>query len=120
MEAQPITLETILYVFRLLVAIVAGITAIIAIVKWITQIHDRNKKLDGYEKDIAEVKTAIADLQTDMEAKMQCMRTEQLIITDSILAILDGLGQLNCNGPVTEAKNHLLEYINERAHDGKQ
>lgn len=116
MEAQAITLETVLYIFRLLVAIVAGITAIIAIVKWITQIHDRNNKLDGYEKDIAEVKHSIEELKTDTDAKMQSMRAEQFIITDSLLAILEGLGQLNCNGPVTEAKERLIEYINERAH----
>ena len=119
MESQAITLETILYIFRLLVAIVAGVTAIVAIIKWITQIHDRNRKLDGYEKDIADVKNSIEDLRTDTNAKMQTIMAEQLIVTDCILAILDGLGQLNCNGPVTEAKNHLVEHINERAHDGK-
>ena len=119
MEAQAITLGMILDIFRLLVALVAGVTAIVAIIKWITQIHDRNKKLDGYEKDIAEVKHSIKELKTDTDAKMQTIMAEQLIMTDSILAILEGLGQLNCNGPVTDAKNRLVEYINERAHDGK-
>ena len=114
---NAITPNGILLIFQAIISLVAGITAVIAIIKWITQIHDRNKKLDGYEEKIAEVQKAIEDLKLDTDAKMQALRAEQLIITDSILAILEGLGQLECNGPVTEAKNKLVEYINERAHD---
>lgn len=113
----PITLQSIMYIFEFLIAVVAGVTATIAIIKWITSIHDRNKKLDGYEDSISEIKKSIDELKSDTDAKMQAIRSEQLVITDSLLAILDGLSQLNCNGPVTDAKNHLVDYINDRAHD---
>lgn len=114
---NPITPNGILLIFQAIISLVAGVTAIVAIIKWITQIHDRNKKLDGYEEKIAEVQKAIEDLKLDTDAKMQTLRSEQLIITDSILAILEGLSQLDCNGPVTDAKNKLIEFINGRAHE---
>lgn len=113
---DPITLQSIMYIFEFIIAVVAGVTAIIAIVKWVTSIHDRNKKLDGYEDSISDIKKSIEEMKADTDAKMQALRAEQLIITDSLLAILDGLGQLNCNGPVTEAKDNLVDYINDRAH----
>lgn len=115
--SEPITGEMIMHIFELIIAIVAGVTAVIALLKWITQIHDRNKKLDGYEKEIEEVKKSIEELQLDNDAKMQALRAEQFIITDSLLAILEGLHQLHCNGPVTEARDKLIDYINDRAHN---
>ena len=115
----PITLQSIMYIFEFIIAVVAGVTATIAIIKWITTIHDRNKKLDGYEKDIADIKMSIETLRSDTDEKMQAMRKEQLVITDSLLAILDGLHQLNCNGPVTDAKDKLVDYINDRAHNSE-
>lgn len=115
----PITLQSIMYIFEFIIAVVAGVTATIAIIKWITSIHDRNKKLDGYETAIDDIKKSIEEMKADNDEKMQAIRSEQLIITDSLLAILDGLGQLNCNGPVTEAKDNLVDYINDRAHNSK-
>ena len=113
---QPITASLIFSILELIVALVAGGVAIKAIITWITSIHDRNKKIDTYSSEIDNVKAAIKDLKDDNDTKMQVIREEQCIITESMLAILDGLGQLDCNGPVTEARDRLTLYLNNSAH----
>lgn len=113
---DPITLEVIFRVLECIVALVAGIVAIKALLNYITSIHDRNKKIDTYATEIDVVKASIKDLKDDNDAKMQAIREEQYIMTESIFAILDGLHQLNCNGPVTEARDNLTVYLNNSAH----
>ena len=106
---EPITLQSILTILGLIVAIVAGVTAIGAIIKWITGVHDRMEKWDGYEAQIKE-------MQTDVEARLQEIRAEQCLMTSSMLAVLDGLKQLNCNGKVTTAHDDLEAYLNDSSH----
>ena len=113
----PFTMNGILSVFAVIVAIVAGITAIIAVIKWITGVHDRMKTWDGYAVQIRDLEARMTDRQTDIEAKLQEIKAEQYILTSSMLAVLDGLKQLNCNGNVSRAYNDLEQYINEKAHD---
>lgn len=69
-----------------------------------------NKRLDDIEKKIE-------DNHTDTEAKVQEVRAEQMFQMELFKAVLDGLGQLNCNGPVTEMKERLDKYLNEKAHE---
>lgn len=109
---EPITLQGILSILGLIVAIVAGVTAIGAIIKWITGVHDRMQKWDSYEKQIS-------DLKTDVEARLQEIRSEQCILTSSMLAVLDGLQQLHCNGNVTKAHEALEKYLNDSSHGQK-
>ena len=52
-----------------------------------------------------------------MRFSLQQIRTEQCELTGAMLAVLEGLIQLNCNGPVTEAHNKLTQYLNDQAHD---
>jgi outer membrane murein-binding lipoprotein Lpp len=113
---DPITISLIFRVLEGIVALVAGGVAIKALLNCITSIHDRNKKIDTYATEIDTVKAQIKDLKDDNDVKMQAIRDEQCIITESMLAILDGLHQLNCNGPVTEAKDNLTLYLNNSAH----
>lgn len=113
---DPITLQSILTMLGVLVAIVAGITAIIAIIKWITGVHDRMQLWDGYQKQISDLEARMTDRQTDIEAKLQEIKAEQCILTSSMLAVLDGLQQLHCNGNVTKAHSELEQYLNEQAH----
>lgn len=56
-------------------------------------------KLDKRDKEIDEMKSEL------------CMHTFVL------LAVLDGLKQQGCNGPVTEAREKLQKHINKMAHD---
>ena len=109
----PITFNGILIVFGTVVAIVAGITAIIAVVKWINSIHDKFQHWD--EQDMK-----IEQLQTDINAKLQDIKTEQYVLTSCMVAVLDGLHQLGANGKVTQARESLDEYMIKATHEMKK
>jgi hypothetical protein len=49
-----------------------------------------------------------------LEESTKCRKEESGILLKSTVAILDGLIQMNCNGPVTLAKNELQEYLFKR------
>lgn len=98
---QAITINQILAVMGIIVAIAAFISASMALYKYITDAHDRAQKWDEYDQQIKAVKD------------------EQCMLTYCMMATLDGLNQLGANGKVTEAKNKLDKYINEKAHDHK-
>ena len=42
---------------------------------------------------------------------MQELRSNMIILTETMRAVLDGLHQLNCNGKVTEASEKLDAYL---------
>lgn len=64
----------------------------------------------------AKTDSKLETMQTAIDAKLQQMSSELCILTYSNLATLEGLKQLNCNGPVTEAKEKLEKYLNQQAH----
>lgn len=109
----PITLQLILTILGVLAAIVAGVGAVIVIIRWITGAHDKMQKWDSLEQ-------VVKDQQIDTNAKLQQIRTEQCMMTDAMLAVLEGLMQLNCNGPVTEAHTTLTKYLNDQAHEPRR
>ena len=105
----PITFNGILIVFGTIVAIVAGITAIIAVIKWINAYHDRCQKWDSYDMKIE-------DLKKDINGSLREIKDEQYVLTNCMLAVLDGLQQLGANHGVTEAYKDLAKHINKEAH----
>ena len=113
----PFTMNGLIAFFAVIVAIVAGITAIIAVIKWINGVHDKMKSWDNHAVQIRDLEARMTDRQADIEAKLQEIKAEQYILTSSMLAVLDGLKQLNCNGNVSRAYSDLEQYINEKAHD---
>jgi hypothetical protein len=68
------------------------------IVKWC------NGRLDEIQKEMA-------DNHTDTEAKIQEVRADVIILAESIRAVLEGLIEQGCNGPVKEAKDKLDHYL---------
>ena len=90
---------------------------IMEIIKTLNDRHDHEQKWDNWETKFKELEGQISDNYCDTEAKIQELKTELAIQTECMLAVLDGLGQLNCNGPVTEAKNELIEYLKDKAHE---
>ena len=106
----PITFNGILAVLAIIVGVVAGITAIIAVVKWINNAHDRAKKWDEYGMQID-------DLRKDIKSNLREIKDEQYVLTNCMLAVLDGLQQLGANHGVTEAYKNLANHINKEAHD---
>lgn len=84
--------NTIITASALLAAVIAILGALFAAYRW----YLRQNKQDD---DIKEIKSEL------------CMHAYVL------LAVLDGLKQLNCNGRVTEAQDKLSKHINKQAHD---
>ncbi len=87
--------------------------------KWNSINPDLIKKdiTDKYDAIINNLNKKIDDNHTEVNAKLQEVKAELFLLTECTRAILDGLKQLNCNGPVTEAKHKLDIYLNEKAHD---
>ncbi len=84
--------NTIITASALLAAVMAILGALFAVYRWYLK---QNKQ----DEDIKEIKSEL------------CMHAYVL------LAVLDGLKQLNCNGKVTEAQDKLSKHINKQAHD---
>ncbi|MCM1530133.1 MAG: hypothetical protein NC093_09090 [Alistipes sp.] len=83
-------------------AVAAIVTAVYAVARWF-------QKQEKQSIDIEELRKKEAD-------DIQSMKDEQCLISYAMLACLDGLKQLNCNGAVTEAHNKLQKHLNKRAH----
>lgn len=142
---STITFEMLIKLAGIIAAAWAFYKIIMEIVKAITNRHDREQEWDKvsdlenimiekYKEDqkkkwreydskiehtneqIVKVNESIADLSIDTDAKLQEIKSELCILTESVNAILDGLKQLNCNGPVTEAKEKLDAYLIGQAH----
>ena len=68
---------------------------------------------------IAAVVKFFARQKTQTE-EMREIRHEQTIICYAVLACLKGLGELGCNGPVTEARKMLEKHLNKAAHGNEK
>lgn len=82
--------------------------------------EERDKIYERYDNKLGEMETKIDDNHADTEAKLQEVRSELLILTDCMAAVLDGLHQQGCNGKVSEARENLDQYMRNRAHSGGQ
>ena len=70
-----------------------------------------------FNKRLDEIELTISDNHTDTEAKFQEVRAEQMFQMELFKTILDGLGQLGANGPVTIMSEKLDNYLNQKAHE---
>ena len=82
-----------------LTALAATITALGVIFGAIFAVHKWFLKQEKQDKDISAIKQ------------------EQAILTEGILACLQGLREQGCNGPVTAAITKIEAYINAKAHE---
>lgn len=87
-----VTIDTIVQIGALLTAIGGIVAAIATMLKW----FERQKLQDA---DIKEIKE------------------EQYVLSTAVLACLNGLKQLNCDGDVTTAHDKLAKHLNKKAHD---
>lgn len=69
-----------------------------------------NRRLDDIEDKIQEN-------HADTEAKVQEIRAEQMFQMELFKTVLEGLGQLGANGPVTTMSEKLDDYLNKKAHE---
>ena len=55
--------------------------------------------------------------QKNQDREIDHVKTEMGVICYGVLACLDGLKQMGCDGNVTQAKNDLEKYLNKTAHE---
>lgn len=84
--------------------------------KYDNKLSELEEKMD---RDNEELTKVIEENKTDSEAKMQELKIELFVQTECMRAVLDGLHQLKCNGPVTQARELLDTYLSGSAHDIK-
>jgi hypothetical protein len=97
--------DTIIKIAAVLGAVIAIGTAAYGVIKWF-------QKQEKQSVDIEELRKKQAQ-------DIKELKDEQCLISYAMLACLDGLKQLNCNGAVTEAHNKLEKHLNQRAHGQK-
>ena len=113
----PITPDGIFTFLGYLVAFVGGISAIGLLIRWITGAVKKKMQYDDYGAKIQALDKKIEDNKNDTDAKLQEINSGMAILTSSMLAVLEGLQQLKCNGPVTTARDNLLNYLKDAAYD---
>ncbi len=98
-----ITFDTIINAAAVLGAVVSIAGIVYGIIKWFQRQNNSPAEIEKlkevHDKDIRELKDELCEL------------------TFAMLATLNGLKQLNCNGQVTEAYNRLSKHLNKQAHD---
>ena len=129
---QTISLQTLIECAVIIGAAWGFYKIIMEIIKAITTRHDKEQAwtkatedLEKTRKDITEkydsrldeLENLINDNHTDTEARMQDIKASVMLLTSSVLAILDGLKQQGCNGKVTEAKDSLEKYLMDKAYE---
>lgn len=123
---QTITIDFIVKAGLTFIGFWGFLKVVLEVVEAINKRHDREQKWDDYSENLEkernkiyekyderlyEVEKQIANNSTDTDAKIQDIKVEITILTKSMSAILDGLIQQGCNGPVTEAKKNLDEFL---------
>ena len=106
--------------WQTLTAIAAGLSAIgviSATVAGIVRFFDRQKAQDTDLVSLREKhEEDIAALRAEAVEHHKAMMAEQKILTQGVLACLEGLSEKGCNGPVTKAIGLIKTHLNEEAH----
>lgn len=122
----------------IIASIAGGVAVIVKILKYYGEQRDFKQKCESYADEISELNKKIdkiseeenkkienahnfareelSNMQIETDSKLQEIRAEQCMIAYCMLATLDGLKQLGCNGKVTEARNTLDKHLNKQAH----
>ncbi len=89
---------------------------VLAVIKWVGVQNRKADKIDAlsakHDKDMEESKAR-------EQADIQEIKDELCVISYAMLASLDGLMQLKCNGNVTKAHEKLEKHLNQQAHGQK-
>ena len=100
---MTITTDTIIELAKVIGALGTIFGVIFAITKWVQSPKELGKEIkelhDVHASDIKEI------------------QAELCILSYAMLASLDGLKQLNCNGEVSEAYKALEKHLNKKAHE---
>ena len=66
---------------------------------------------ENYNDKLTELENKIDYNHCEMDAKTQELKSEITLLTKGMAAVLDGLVQQNCNGPVKKAKEEFESYL---------
>lgn len=94
-------------------AILAIGGVIVGIIKWIFTQNKQSEDIVALKKKHDADMVAIKEQE---KADVQAVRDELCVLSYAMLAALDGLKQLHCNGEVTKAHDKLEKHLNQTAH----
>lgn len=100
---MTITWDSIIELAKVLGALGTIGTILYAIIKWFQR--QERQSVD------------IEDLHKLHSSDMKSVQAELCVLSYAMLAALDGLKQLHCNGNVTKAYEALEKHLNQKAHE---
>ena len=98
-----ITVDTIIKLAGLIGAVGTIFALIVAFVKWLNRPNELGNDIK-----------ALHDVHS---SDIKAIQDELCVLSYAMLAALDGLKQLKCNGEVTNAHKALEKHINKKAHE---
>lgn len=100
---MTITWEMIIETAKVLGALGTIVTIIYAVIKWF-----QRQEMQSVD---------IEELHKLHSSDMKSVQAELCVLSYAMLAALDGLKQLHCNGNVTKAYEALEKHLNQKAHE---
>ncbi len=105
--------NTLIILGSVLTAILTIGGVAVGIIKWVLNQNKQSDDIDALKKkhdaDMAETKKK-------EQEDIQAIKDELCVLSYAMLASLDGLMQLHCNGNVTKAHDRLEKHLNQSAH----
>ena len=106
--------NTVIEFSKVLAAVISIGGVFFGVLKWLKKRKETSEKVEALE---AKETTDVEQLKEMHNKDMQSLQNELCVMSYGLLAALDGLKQLGCNGEVTEAHNKLSKHLNKQAHD---
>lgn len=85
----------------------------VAIIKWVVHQNRQTEEIEALKK---KHDADIAGTKRKETEDIQIIKDELCVLSYAMLASLDGLKQLHCNGEVTKAHDRLEKHLNQTAH----
>lgn len=101
---------------NLIIGFAGLVTAVGVLIGLIKSYVKQIEKWNGYDEKITNLNAKIVEKNDEVKEQVSNLKSEQYMQTKVLLAVLDGLHQLKCNGKVTEATNELTDYLNKSSH----
>lgn len=110
------TIDLVIKISAFCGAILALWGIIYAVIKWFQKQEKQTTDIEALKKlhkeDMEKTRKKEAE-------DMQAIKDELCVLSYAMLASLDGLQQLHCNGNVTKAHDRLEKHLNQQAHNQK-
>lgn len=92
--------------------------------KWVNKQNNQDKEIAEIKANCKnEIKAVKEHFEKEIKAlrdlhnqDQQSMQEEQTLVIYGLLACLKGLAEQGCDGPVSEAIDHIEKHINKKAH----